>query len=209
MVRPAIFLDRDGTLNIEKEYLFRIDDWEWIPGAVEAIKLINMMGYLAVVVTNQAGVARGYYDEEDILELHRQVDKMLAAEGAWIDAYYYCPHHSEYGSVQGCGCRKPAHGMLLAARRDLHIDLAKSFMIGDKAIDVAAGVAAGVTPVLVMTGYGRAQSALVDISVHRSAAILDACQYIEKVRLGLQNGVQSFQDPGKKNVEKFSPQVVQ
>lgn len=178
MSRPAVFLDRDGTLNVEKEYLHRIEDWEWIPGAVEAVRMINQMGYLAIVVTNQAGVARGYYDEHNIDVLHRQVDKMLEVEGARIDAYYYCPHHPEYGDVRNCDCRKPAPGMLFAAQRDFDIDLTRSFMIGDKAIDVAAGVAAGVTPMMVMTGYGVVESSLVGGAFYRASDINSACQLI-------------------------------
>lgn len=178
MSRPAVFLDRDGTLNVEKEYLHRIEDWEWIPGAVEAVRMINQMGYLAIVVTNQAGVARGYYNEHNIDVLHRRVDKILEVEGARIDAYYYCPHHPEHGDVRNCDCRKPAPGMLFAAQRDFDIDLTRSFMIGDKAIDVAAGVAAGVTPVMVMTGYGVVESSLVGGAFYRASDINSACQLI-------------------------------
>jgi len=154
MSKPAVFLDRDGTINVEKEYLHRAEDWEWIPGAIEAIRLINEMGYLAIVVTNQAGIARKYYDEAAVQALHRQVDAWLDAENAKIDAYYYCPHHPQYGDVRDCQCRKPAPGMLVAAQQDFNIDLENSWMIGDKLIDVEAARQVGITPILVETGYG-------------------------------------------------------
>ncbi|MHB8550245.1 MAG: D-glycero-beta-D-manno-heptose 1,7-bisphosphate 7-phosphatase [Acidiferrobacterales bacterium] len=154
MPRSAVFLDRDGTINVERNYLHRLDDWEWIPGAVDAIRQLNHAGYLVVVVTNQAGIARGMYGEEEVRTLHRQIDAVLAPLGARIDAYYYCPHHPDFGERIACNCRKPAPGMMLQASRDWDIDLARSYIIGDKLADVEAGLAAGVTPILVTTGYG-------------------------------------------------------
>jgi D-glycero-D-manno-heptose 1,7-bisphosphate phosphatase len=177
-LKPAVFLDRDGTLNVEKEYLHRIEDWEWIPGAVEAIRKINRMGWLAIVVTNQAGVARGYYAEGDVRALHGKVDNMLAAEGAHIDGYYYCPHHAEYGETRNCACRKPAPGMLLAAQRDFGIDLSHSYMIGDKALDVEAALRAGVTPVLVMTGYGAGEQSKLPEGTKCAPDVLGAVEMI-------------------------------
>ncbi len=181
MARPAVFLDRDGTLNIEKEYLHRVEDWEWIPGAIEAIRRINRMGYLAIVVTNQAGVARGFYSEEAVHTLHDEVNAMLAAEGGRIDGFYHCPHHPEYGPVRECACRKPEPGMLLAAQRDFGIDLSRSFMIGDKAIDVEAGRGAGATPVLVMTGYGAGERYKLDEGVKYATDVLGAVEEIGAV----------------------------
>lgn len=178
MSRPAVFLDRDGTINVEKEYLYRIEDWEWIPGAIEAIKRINQMGYLAIVVTNQAGVARGYYGESDVVALHRKVDEMLANEGAWIDGYYYCAHHKEYGEIRDCLCRKPSPGMLFEAKRDFDIDLKKSYMIGDKAIDMQAALNAGVVPIMVMTGYGKVEHAQIRSQVQVERDLLSAVKRI-------------------------------
>jgi len=180
MSRPAVFLDRDGTINVEKEYLHRIEDWEWIPGAIEAICRINQMGHLAIVITNQAGVARGYYEEGDIYALHARVDEVLAAAGARIDGYYFCPHHPEYGKMRQCNCRKPEPGLLLAAQRDFDIDLAKSFMIGDKAIDVQFAQRVGVSPILVMTGYGRQERVKVGKEVLVATDISHAVAIIEK-----------------------------
>ena len=146
-IKPAAFLDRDGVLNVDREYVHRVDQLEWIDGAAEAIKLINDAGYLAIVVTNQSGVARGYYDEAAVGALHAHMKDYLAARGARIDAFYYCPHHPA-GTVERfaitCACRKPGIGMLEQAAADWPIDRAHSFMIGDKDIDVAAAEAFGI-----------------------------------------------------------------
>ncbi|HQT46611.1 MAG TPA: D-glycero-beta-D-manno-heptose 1,7-bisphosphate 7-phosphatase [Acidocella sp.] len=176
--RRAVFLDRDGTLNVEKHYLYRSGDWEWIAGAPEAIREINEMGWLAVVVTNQSGVARAYYTEADVTALHRHVDQLLAAAGAHIDGYYICPHHPEAGASEGCDCRKPEPGMLLRAADELGIDLGASYMVGDKAIDIEAAQRAGVTPMLVRTGYGAAQSSTLPASILRAADVLAAVRMI-------------------------------
>lgn len=155
MVR-AVFLDRDGTINVEKEYLYRIEDFEFIAGTAEAIRLLNQAGYLVVVVSNQSGVARGYYTEEDVEALHRYAASELERCGARVDAWLYCPHHPQgRGSYAlPCSCRKPLPGMLRDAARRFDIELTSSFMIGDKLVDVEAGRAAGCTSYLVRTGYG-------------------------------------------------------
>lgn len=155
-MRRAVFLDRDGTLNVEKEYLYRIVDFEFIPGTVEAIRLLNDAGFLVVVVTNQSGVARGYYTEEDVESLHRHIAAELQKSGARVDAWLYCPHHPDgRGSYSlPCSCRKPLPGMLKEAARRYDIDLASSVMIGDKLADISAGQAAGCRTILVRTGYG-------------------------------------------------------
>lgn len=162
--RAAVFLDRDGTINVEKEYLHRSEEFEFIPGAPEAIRILKEAGYLVVVVTNQSGVARGYYDEAAVHRLHRFVDRELATVGASIDAYYLCPHHPHHGIGPyrtECACRKPLPGMLLAAAEDLEIDLSRSWIVGDKGADVAAGLAAGCRPIMVRTGYGASEAGLV------------------------------------------------
>ena len=145
--RPAAFLDRDGVLIVDHEYVHRPDQLEWIDGVPEAIRLLNDASYLVIVVTNQSGVARGYYDEAAIGALHDHMRDTLAAQGARIDAFYYCPHHPD-GNVAAytmrCDCRKPGTGMLEQAARDWHIDRVRSFMIGDKDIDIAAATAFGI-----------------------------------------------------------------
>lgn len=127
--------------------------------------MLNRMGLVVIVVSNQAGVARGYYDEAAIQQLHDVVNRDLANYGARIDAYYYCPHHPEHGEIRECLCRKPAPGLLIQAAHDLDIDLAQSWLVGDKATDIEAGIAAGVRPILVETGYGKNEITLVKGSV--------------------------------------------
>ncbi|WP_243371997.1 D-glycero-beta-D-manno-heptose 1,7-bisphosphate 7-phosphatase [Geotalea sp. SG265] len=158
--KRAVFLDRDGTINVEKEYLYRIHDCRLIPNAAEAVRLLNDAGFLVVVVTNQSGIGRGYYDELQLEALHRHMEQELTRAGARIDAWYFCPHHPDHGTGdyrRECACRKPLPGMLLQAAADLSIDLAASFMIGDKMADVEAGRAAGCRSLLVRTGYGSSE----------------------------------------------------
>lgn len=151
MLREAVFLDRDGTIIEEVNYLSRPEQVALLPGAAGAIGAWNAAGVPVVVVTNQAGVARGYFPEARVGEVHARLSALLAERGARVDAYYYCPH----GPADGCGCRKPAPGMLRAAARDLRLDLSRSWVIGDKPCDAEAGAAAGCRAVLVRTGHGR------------------------------------------------------
>lgn len=178
MLAPAVFLDRDGTINVEKEYLHRIEDWEWLDGVPEAILRFNQAGLKVVVVSNQAGIARGMYRSTDVDILHAYVSAELQKIGATIDAFYYCPHHSEYGKERDCSCRKPAPGMLLRAADELNIDLLHSWMIGDKLIDVQAGKAATVTSILVRTGYGAAMEANAEPGQIVADDLRSACRYI-------------------------------
>ncbi|WP_029214959.1 D-glycero-beta-D-manno-heptose 1,7-bisphosphate 7-phosphatase [Kallotenue papyrolyticum] len=157
MTGRAVFLDRDGTINVEVNYLHRCEDLVLIPGAAEAIRRFNRAGWLVVVVTNQAGIARGFYDEAAMHALHAHLRERLAAAGARIDAFYFCPHHPDFTGP--CVCRKPADGMLRQAARDHAIDLARSWLIGDSWSDLVAGHAAGCRTLLVRTGYGRATEA--------------------------------------------------
>lgn len=159
-MKRAVFLDRDGTINVEKDYLHRIEEFDFIPGAPEAIKRFNDAGYLVVVVTNQSGVARGYYTEEDVDNLHSHISKELELRvGARVDAWMYCPHHpgGKGSYALPCTCRKPLPGMLRDAARRLDISLVSSIMIGDKRSDIEAALAAGCKPVLVRSGYGAAE----------------------------------------------------
>lgn len=179
--RRAVFLDRDGTVNVEKEYLHRPEEFEFVSGTAEAIGILKGAGYLVVVVTNQSGVARGFYGEEDVELLHRHMDELLAVCGTSVDGYYYCPHHPEKGVGRyriDCDCRKPLPGMLLQAAADLGIDLADSWMIGDKLADVEAGIAAGCRPVMVKTGYGASEAALLPEGVPVYADLLSAARAI-------------------------------
>ena len=142
--RPAAFLDRDGVINVDHGYVHRADQLEWIAGAPEAVRVLNQAGYTVIVITNQSGVARGYFDEAAVRQFHAHMQDRLRAEGAHIDAFYYCPHHPE-GTVKElavrCRCRKPGIGMLEQAAREWPIDLSRSFLIGDKNDDMAAAAA--------------------------------------------------------------------
>jgi D-glycero-D-manno-heptose 1,7-bisphosphate phosphatase len=159
MATKAVFLDRDGTLNVEKGYLRSVDDLELIDGAAQAVKRLNDAGYLTILTTNQTGAARGFYPVAHIHALHERLGELLHTQaGAHLDAIYICPHLSK-GVVPelsiDCTCRKPAPGMIEQAReRFPEIDLANSYVIGDKASDVAFGRQAGALPLLVTTGYG-------------------------------------------------------
>lgn len=177
-LRKAVFLDRDGTINEECDYLYRSEDCRFIPGVAEAIRRFNDAGLLVVVVTNQSGVARGFYGVADIVALHAWMDGQLAAFGARIDAWYYCPHHPECGDLNACDCRKPLPGMLLQAAAEHSIDLASSWMVGDKVADIEAGFAAGCQPLLVRTGYGARQESKVPPEVVVVDALLDAAEFI-------------------------------
>ena len=178
MDRPAIFLDRDGTINVEKNYLHRIEDWEWIPGAIKAIREFNRAGYLVIVISNQAGIARGFYSEEAVLRLHNHVDMMLAKHGARIDAYFFCPHHPQFGEERNCSCRKPMPGLIRAAQLELGIDLNRSWMIGDKLSDIEAGRAAGVRGILVATGYGKTEATRLNKDVPYAKDLRAACDLV-------------------------------
>jgi D-glycero-D-manno-heptose 1,7-bisphosphate phosphatase len=150
-------MDRDGTINVEVQYMSRVEDFEFIAGVPEALKRLKDAGFLLVVVTNQSGIGRGLYDEAALGAIHEHMHTELAAVGAPIDACYFCPHHPQHGKgdyLQECGCRKPLPGMLQQAAQQLDIDLSASFMIGDKLADMEAGINAGCTPLMVLTGYG-------------------------------------------------------
>jgi len=158
----AVFLDRDGTINEEVEYLDRMEKLQLIPGAAEAIRLINESGMKTVVITNQSGVARGFFDEAFVEKTHACLRDILQAEGALIDAFYFCPHHpteGRAGHLKICDCRKPAPGMLLRAAEELRIDPNRSYMVGDTLKDIEAGVRAGAQGILVRTGCGEEAAA--------------------------------------------------
>jgi D-glycero-D-manno-heptose 1,7-bisphosphate phosphatase len=179
--RKAIFLDRDGTINVEVEYLSQVKDFQFIPGVPWALRCLKDAGFLLVVVTNQSGIGRGYYDEAALDSIHSHMHADLANFGASIDACYFCPHHPEHANGdyrRDCACRKPLPGMLQQAAQDLDIDLGASFMIGDKLADVEAGLAAGCTALLVLTGYGSSQVARLPAGVSAYPDLLAAAEAI-------------------------------
>ena len=150
-MRGAVFLDRDGTINEEVHYLDDPDRLNLIPGAAEAIRLLNEADILTIVVSNQAGVGRGYFSATTVEAIHEQLAKQLFGHGAHVDAIYYCVHHPN----EGCDCRKPKTGMLKQAAREHSIDTHLSFAVGDKVSDLEAGRQVGCQTVLVLTGHGE------------------------------------------------------
>lgn len=153
----AVFLDRDGTINEEAGYLDSLDKLKIIPTAYEAVRLINSSGMKAVVISNQAGVAKGYFTEEFVRVVNNRLQADMLERGAVIDRFYYCPHHPAEGIgtyLQNCNCRKPAPGMLLQAAQELNIDLALSYFVGDRFIDMETAKKVGAKGILVKTGYG-------------------------------------------------------
>lgn len=152
-MRPVVFLDRDGTINEEKIYLSDPADCRLIPGAATAIKRLNQAGCAVVVVTNQSGLARGYFSWETLDAIHRRLEQDLAGEGAYLDGIYVCPHHP----ADGCLCRKPSPYLFKLAGQELGLDLDQSVFIGDKISDLQPGYQLGRPTALVLTGHGPEQ----------------------------------------------------
>lgn len=190
--RPAVFLDRDGTINEEVNFLSRPEDLRLIEGAAEAVAALKRAGLAVVVVTNQSGLARGLFSLEDLERVHRRLDKLLAAEGAKVDAYYFCPHHPQ-GSVPelaiDCQCRKPGPALFERAAKELGLDLARSFWVGDRLRDLKAAARFGGRSVLTLTGYGLAeagqirsfQPTLVASDLRRAAEWIEASVFEESL----------------------------
>jgi D-glycero-D-manno-heptose 1,7-bisphosphate phosphatase len=141
-LNKAVFFDRDGTINVEVNYLYKIEDFKFIDGIPEFIKKFNDMGYKVIVVTNQAGIARGYYTKHDMDILHRYINNELSKIGAHIDAFYFCPHHPDI--TGDCNCRKPKTGMIEQAIEDFNLDVTQSVLYGDKQSDVETGERCGI-----------------------------------------------------------------
>jgi D-glycero-D-manno-heptose 1,7-bisphosphate phosphatase len=160
MKRPALFMDRDGTISEEVGYVNHPSRFRLFPYAAEAVRLLNENGWLAIVVTNQAGVARGYFSEDIILQIHDHVREELAHESARLDAIYYCAHHPSVGEPPyrlDCDCRKPKPGLIQRAAADFEIDLERSWMVGDRYGDVELARNAGLHAAFVLSGYGRGE----------------------------------------------------
>ncbi len=159
MKKPAVFIDRDGTVCEEVGYLSQVKDLRLIAGSAQAIRHIREAGWKAVIISNQSGVARGYLSEETVLTIHTTLRKMLQQQGAEIDGIYYCPHHPQGKPPYNiyCNCRKPESGMLLKAAEELHIDLKKSIVIGDKYSDVLTAQRLNIPGILVLTGFGKSE----------------------------------------------------
>lgn len=151
-MNKALFLDRDGVINIEKEYLYKIEDFEFIESVFETCKYFQDRGYLLIIITNQAGIARGKYNENDFERLNLWMIQQFTRKEIFISQVYHCPHHPEYTSP--CNCRKPKPGMIIQAQREFNLDLSKSILVGDKEGDIQAGINAGISQnFLVRSGH--------------------------------------------------------
>ncbi len=177
--KPAVFIDRDGVINVDHGYVSKVDDFEFIDGVFDATKAIKELGYQLVLVTNQSGIARGYYTEKEFLRLTEWMDWNFVDHGVEFDGLYYCPHHLE-GSIekytQECDCRKPQPGMFLSAQDELDIDMSNSVMVGDKEADMQAAISAGVnTRILVRSG-----KAVTEAAEKLATVVLDSIKDVPK-----------------------------
>jgi len=195
-LRPAVFLDRDGTIIEDVGYLSSLDRLSLFPWSVDAIRALNRAGFAVVVVTNQSGVARKYFDEGFVRETHRTLDGRLAAGGARIDAYYYCPHHPEgklpeYRRV--CDCRKPGRALVDRACTDLGIDPSRSFVVGDTWRDVGLARAVGARAVLVRTGGGAIEETRPPAGLAADAVVDNLAAAVSWVLMNPQSAIRNPQ----------------
>ena len=183
-MRRAVLLDRDGTLIEDVGYIDSLSKLRLLPYTVDALSLLKRAGFALVVVTNQGGIGKGLMNEAFVEAFHRELGNRLARAGASIDAFYYCPHHPDAtveAYRQVCTCRKPAPGMAERAGRELDLDLTRSFVIGDRWLDVALAARVGARGLLVRTGYGEREAALPEEGVEAAAVVdhlLDAAHWI-------------------------------
>lgn len=184
-------LDRDGTINVERHYLSSPDDIDLLPNTAEGMRLMQRLGLITVIVTNQSAVSRGYFDRETLDRIHQRLSELLVGEGISLDGIYVCPHRPE----EQCNCRKPASGLALQAAAEFEGDLSRSFVIGDKSCDIELGKRVGATTILVRTGYG-AQVALEDArrADYVVEDLLAAAQVIQKLMIGENEADHSSQD---------------
>ncbi|MBM4306458.1 MAG: HAD family hydrolase [Deltaproteobacteria bacterium] len=157
----AVFLDRDGTINEEVGFLDQIEKFKLLPRAGEAIRLLNRNNFKTIVITNQSGVARGYFPESLVLKVHQKMKDLLKNEGAYLDGVHYCPHLPDGvgpPNSQSCNCRKPKTGLIDIVLKELNIDFSKSYSIGDRGSDIEFGRRIGAKTILVLTGYGKEES---------------------------------------------------
>jgi D-glycero-D-manno-heptose 1,7-bisphosphate phosphatase len=165
--RRFVLLDRDGTINVERNYLATPAGVELLPGAAEGLRAMRALGLGLVVITNQSGIGRGLFDLETLQAIHARLDALLADAGVRLDGTYWCPHVPD----DGCECRKPKPGLVLQAARELGFDPARAFVVGDKRVDIELGRGVGATTILVTTGYGAAEQ--LDPAVQPDAVVPD------------------------------------
>jgi len=175
--RKAVFLDRDGTINFDPGYLGDPEQFRFLPGVVEALTRLHEAGYLIFVVSNQSGIARGFFRDADLDRVHDKMRNALRAEGVVLDGIYYCPHHPD----ERCSCRKPSPKMVLDASRSFGVDIEHSYFIGDRISDIETGKNAGCRTILVLTGAGRETQTSLSPSQNAdrvAASLLDAVGWI-------------------------------
>lgn len=185
MSHPAVFIDRDGTINVNVHHLHRVEDLQLIPGAAQAIATLNTAGYPVIIITNQSAIARGLLTEQGLTHIHTELTHQLAKQNATLNGIYHCPHHPDYGEKVTCACRKPNPQMLQQAAADHNLDLTRSFMVGDSLSDLQAGWNAGCQSALVRTGYGKQVLSQVDEHTHNRITyigddLLDVAHWIVK-----------------------------
>lgn len=182
-MEKVVFLDRDGTINIEKNYLHKIEDFEWEKEAKKAIKIFNDLGYKVIVITNQSGIARGYYTEEDVIKLHYYMNKELKRNNTKIDKYYYCPHHKDGKGKYKKEClnRKPEIGFFEKIQKEFKVDLRNSIIVGDKLSDLEAGIRIGIKPFLVKTGHGKENIEKVYFKAEIERSLIEVAEKIKKM----------------------------
>jgi len=178
---PFILIDRDGTINVERHYLSHPEQLELLPGAAEGLRMLSEMGFGIVIITNQSGIARGYFAPEQLESIHQRLREMLEGEGISVAGIYFCPH----GPDSDCECRKPMPGLAIQAATDHNIDLKRSFVIGDKSADIDLGKRVGAISILVETGYGKEHAAKCQPD-YVCANLADAARVIARL-VSLQN----------------------
>ena len=187
-MKPAIFLDRDGTLNFDYGWITSPEKIELLPGAAEAVRAVNEIGFLAVLITNQPVIAQGACTEVELAAIHDRLEFLLAESGARLDAIYYCPHHPDAGFPGErpelkirCHCRKPSPGLLERAVRDLNIDVARSWMIGDSERDLGAAGTFGIPAILVASNQQSFKADIKSAEAFRAHSVLQAVQRLIKM----------------------------
>jgi D-glycero-D-manno-heptose 1,7-bisphosphate phosphatase len=174
--RAAVFLDRDGTIIVERHYLAVPEQVQLVPGAATALATLAAAGFVLIVVTNQSGIARGLYTEEDFQAVQQRLDQLLRAEGVTLAAVYHCPHHPDFSGP--CDCRKPGSGMFRRAQQELRVDLSRSVYVGDRGKDVVPALEFGGLGILVETGYGAEEAATVPEAVRVAKDLAAAAEMI-------------------------------
>ena len=173
-MRKGIFFDRDGTINEDLGYIYKYQDWIWKKNALEALRKFKLSGYLLFVITNQSGIARGFYSERDVLKLHLSIDnELFNLNGFRFDEYLFCPHHPDFGEKIVCSCRKPRNGMIEKLISQYSIDRSLSWMLGDKITDITAGLKSKLN-------VGLISKHKKSINCHNFKDLLEAFNYIKR-----------------------------